>query len=257
MIVLALDTTSRAGGIALLVDHHVVVDKAGDPERSHAERLPADLLAVLVEAKVELSAVDLFAVAAGPGSFTGLRIGIATIQGLAFVMGRSVVAVSALQALAHSAVAQRGLGPGALVGAWMDAYRREVFSALYRVNQGPPFTGAGLAEIEVAEADAPQAILSRWHALGYAPEAITGDGAAVYRSVIHEVFPSLPIAVPSDSSTRPQVGLAGIIARLAADRAHAGEANSPAAVRPLYIRRPDAVVARERAGRAPQDRASE
>src|SRR5438046_705271 len=89
--VLALDTTTRAGSVALVEDGRVLDERAGDATRTHAERLPAELLARLDAGDLTLADVDLFAVASGPGSFTGLRIGIATMQGLAFVGGRRIV----------------------------------------------------------------------------------------------------------------------------------------------------------------------
>src|SRR5262245_22531746 len=102
MRVLSLDTTTRSSSVALVEDERVVCQIEGDPSLTHAERLPGDLIRTLESAGVALAAVDLFAVAAGPGSFTGLRIGIATIQGLAFVAGRRIVAISALEALGHA-----------------------------------------------------------------------------------------------------------------------------------------------------------
>src|SRR2546428_12424490 len=98
MRVLALDTTTRAGSVAIVNDGDVLVERLGDPERSHAERLPTDILIALDASGLAMSDIDIFAVSAGPGSFTGLRIGIATIQGLAFVNRRRVVPVSALTA---------------------------------------------------------------------------------------------------------------------------------------------------------------
>src|SRR5262245_17667106 len=125
MRVLALDTTTRDGSVAVVEDDRVLVERGGDPARTHGERLPGDILIALHEAGLALQDVDLFAVAVGPGSFTGLRVGIATIQGLAFVGQRRVVPVSALLALAHAG--SRDLPVGARIGAWMDAHRGEVF----------------------------------------------------------------------------------------------------------------------------------
>src|SRR5438067_13667736 len=128
MRVLALDTTTRAGSVALIEDDLVVDERAGDASRTHGERLPAEL----AQLGAPWASIDVFAVASGPGSFTGLRIGIATMQGLALVTGRRVVGVSALEALAQ--VASADLSPGALVAPWIDAQRGEVFSALYRIT---------------------------------------------------------------------------------------------------------------------------
>ncbi|HMB82302.1 MAG TPA: tRNA (adenosine(37)-N6)-threonylcarbamoyltransferase complex dimerization subunit type 1 TsaB, partial [Vicinamibacterales bacterium] len=82
MRVLALDTTTRAGSVALVSDDRVVDERSGDGSRTHALRLPGEILTLADEHRWPLSTIDLYAVASGPGSFTGLRIGIATIQGL-------------------------------------------------------------------------------------------------------------------------------------------------------------------------------
>src|SRR3954463_13196783 len=131
MRVLALDTTTRAGSVAVVDDGRVLVEQTGDAARTHAERLPAEVLDALAAAGLALRDVELFAVASGPGSFTGLRIGIATIQGFAFVSQKPVVPVSALRALAEPAA--EGRPAGTRVGAWMDAHRLEVFSALFEI----------------------------------------------------------------------------------------------------------------------------
>src|SRR5215831_5174745 len=104
MQVLALDTTGRQGSVAIVRDDDrelTVAEQSGDPARSHAERLPAELLALVDARGAPMSEIDCFAVASGPGSFTGLRIGIATMQGLASVSRKPMVGVSALTALAQ------------------------------------------------------------------------------------------------------------------------------------------------------------
>src|SRR2546427_2301219 len=122
MRVLALDTTTRAGSVALVDENVIVEERPGDLSRTHAQRLPTEVLAVLETHSVRLSAIDVFAVAAGPGSFTGLRIGLATIQGLAFVTGRPIVGISALEALAQ--IASRGVAAGGALGAWVGGAPR-------------------------------------------------------------------------------------------------------------------------------------
>src|SRR5262245_27591271 len=156
MRVMALDTTSRAGSVALVDDGRVVAERAGDPSRTHGERLPGELAAL----GVDWSSVDVFAVCAGPGSFTGLRIGIATVQGLAFVARRPVVGVSALEAVAQ--LASRDLAEGATIGSWIDAQRGEVFSALYEVSRAPIFTPERLVEIEAPAVGKPSATFDAW-----------------------------------------------------------------------------------------------
>jgi tRNA threonylcarbamoyladenosine biosynthesis protein TsaB len=211
----------------------LLVERVGDASRTHAERLPLAILEALETAGLTSSDVDLFAVAAGPGSFTGLRIGIATIQGFAFVHGRRVAPVSALRALAEVAAADTP--PGARVAAWMDAHRRDVFSALYEVV-APRKRGAATAqliELDTAQVGPPAATLARWSTTGQLPKVVAGDGAALYAEVLKGIR---AVASPP---------LASVIARLAVVAAAAGEVVPPGAVLPLYIRRPDAEVARE------------
>ncbi len=224
VLVLALDTTSRAGSVAVLREGAVIVEETGDPAITHGQRLPSDLMRALDAAHVRLADVDLFAVAAGPGSFTGLRVGIATMQGLAMAAGRRIVAVSALDALARAA--RHG---AARVGAWMDAQRGEVFAALYLADgsrDGEPTS------------EPPDVTLQRWSAfLASEPVRFIGDGAVRYRDVIQRLRPSSPIVEP----VPPLAGLIGVIAYEAPERAVL-----PHAVVPIYIRRSDAEIARAR-----------
>src|SRR3954470_7395271 len=181
MRVIALDTTTRSGSAALIDGDRIVDERAGDGARTHALRMPAEIVDLAAANGWALSDADLFAVASGPGSFTGLRIGIATIQGLALVHRRRVVAVPVLDALAHAV--SRDLADGTVIGAWMDAHRGDVFAALYRVNGGAPFSRARLDEIEGATVGTPAATLSRWRARGETmPAVIVGDGAMLYAS---------------------------------------------------------------------------
>jgi tRNA threonylcarbamoyladenosine biosynthesis protein TsaB len=234
MRVLALDSTTRTGSVALVEDDRVVEERRGDGSRTHAERLPMELVALADAHHLALADVDLYAVASGPGSFTGLRIGIATMQGLAFVHGRRIVAVPALEALAHAAGATRA--PGTLIAAWMDARRRDVFAAVYRVTGAAPFSAARLEEIDGPSVDAPASILNRWtEQMATLPAVFVGDGADLFRSDIEQLVPGAAVlAAPL---------VAGTIGRLAVARA--AEALHPAAVRPLYVRRPDAEIARD------------
>ena len=218
MLVLALDTTTRGGSCALLDDDVVVREQGGDPVRSHAERLPGDLIALLEGTGRSPDDVDVYAVAIGPGSFTGLRVGIATMQGLAFATGKPLIGASALDALAQIARAPR-------VATWVDAWRGEVYAALYEDGR----------EVESPSVERPQTVLAR---LDDRPTLFIGDGAASYADAIRRVLPSATIAEPALPL------LASMIARLAGDEASAGHRPSPHAIRALYVRRPDAEVAR-------------
>ncbi|MGH9174978.1 MAG: tRNA (adenosine(37)-N6)-threonylcarbamoyltransferase complex dimerization subunit type 1 TsaB, partial [Vicinamibacterales bacterium] len=87
MLILALDTTTRDGSVAVSRDDTILAVVRGDGSRTHAERLPREIERALTQAGASARNLDLLAVASGPGAFTGLRIGLATIQGLAMVLG--------------------------------------------------------------------------------------------------------------------------------------------------------------------------
>src|SRR5262245_45885211 len=237
MKVLALDTTTRAGSVALIENERVIDERVGDGSRSHAERLPHDIHAIASAHGVAIPEIDLFAVASGPGSFTGLRIGIATIQGLALVTNRPVVPISALEALAHAA--STSLEAGALVATWMDAHRRDVFAALYRVTAASPFDPARIVELDGATVGDPGSILAAWRdRIAGQRLLLVGDGAVMYADRIASEHPASVIVQPP--------AIAATIGRLALAQAGSGGGIDPAAIRPLYVRRPDAEIDREK-----------
>ncbi len=232
MRVMALDTTTRAGSVAVVADGRVLVEHPGDEARPYAERLPSELFSALAEAGLTSADIDLFVVASGPGSFTGLRVGIATIQGLALVHGKPVAAISALRALAEAAAV--GQDAGTRVAGCMDAYRKDVFTAVYDI--ATPTTGAGVSALTEAEApmvDLPQATIARWAALG-PPAVICGDGV-----------PLCSALWPASTQVVRVPLLAGILGRLACAGADSVAIVPPAGAQPLYVRRPDVEVKRE------------
>jgi tRNA threonylcarbamoyladenosine biosynthesis protein TsaB len=239
MHVLALDTTTRDGSVALVDQHHIVEECRGEAARSHAERLPGELVRLAGAHGLSVGEIDLFAVASGPGSFTGLRIGIATIQGLALTTGRRVVAVSALEALAQSS----GSPPGTFVAAWIDARRQDVFTALYRITDATAFSPERLVEVEGPSVGKPAETLTRWGThVRDASVLFVGDGAILYADTID----TISRGTSPGWTVQPQTPLlAGAIGRIAVARAERGDTIDPGAVQPLYVRRPDAEVARE------------
>lgn len=223
MIVLSLDTTTRAGSAALVDGQQIKYELTGDDRLTHGERLPGELIRVLDGAGIALKDVDLLAVAAGPGSFTGLRVGIAAMQGLAVATGRRIVPVSALDALAYAARQGRGR-----IAAWMDAQRGQVFASLYEKGGETVLAASVLPPLET---------LVAWGREASAPEParFIGDGAVRYAAVIHEKLGDATAIIPPP----PLAGIIGLIAAGNPDRAV-----NPHAVVPVYIRRPDAELAR-------------
>jgi tRNA threonylcarbamoyladenosine biosynthesis protein TsaB len=241
MITLALDTTGAAGSIAVCRDGVVVAEEAGDESRPHGQRLPGEALAVLARAGLSVDAVDLFAVAAGPGAFTGLRIGIAAVQGFAFARRRPAVGISALDAYAHLAITTGRPEPGSLVGVWIDAARDEVFAALYEVPAGAPALEDAVPECLVpATVGTPDTVLARWQGIREGrPLRWAGSGVERYAAAIERARGDRPVA-----DRLPP--LARGIAVLGAAAHRAGRSGLPHAIQPIYVRRPDAELARDR-----------
>jgi tRNA threonylcarbamoyladenosine biosynthesis protein TsaB len=249
MVVLALDTTTSAGSCALLRDDDLVRVQASDQSRPQASRLPGELAAMLEREGVALPEVDILAVGIGPGSFTGLRVGIATMQGLAMALNRPLFGISAFDALASLAFGRSGAasepdpthvptngrpgpghlrGPGLYVATWVDAWRGEVYAALYQNGR----------EIEPPTVDLPEHLLQTF--VGR-PMLFTGDGAAMNRAPISAALGSRA------EFTEPVAPLlAGAMGTLAAREFRAGQRPLPHAIRPLYVRRSDAELARDR-----------
>jgi tRNA threonylcarbamoyladenosine biosynthesis protein TsaB len=226
MVILALDTSSAAGSAALVRDGTVIVERAGDGTRTHGQRLPRELMDVLDEAGVPLANVDAFAIASGPGSFTGLRVGIATMQGLALARRKLLTPISTFEALAFLA-----RGTTSPIAVWIDAHRGQVFATLYAPD--------GRTVLAPPTSLTPQETLDAWAAV-LAPEPVqfAGDGAVLYATAIRERLANRAVI----SNEVPAV--AGAIGMLAA--AEPGRGVAPHAVAPLYVRRPDVELARER-----------
>lgn len=239
MIILALDTATREGSVALRSAHALLGWSSGDPERTHGERLPGDLLALLSAHGTDLHEIEIFAVCTGPGSFTGLRVGLATIQGVALATSRPVIGVPTLEALAHAGLEQRppkGHRP-TLVVPWMDAHRGEVFGAVYRVDRDGVVT-----EHHPAAVGTTDLLLQEWApALKASPVLFVGNAVDRARLAIADalgaqaevrILPSMPPLAPT--------------AALLAQARRTDAATSPHAIRPVYVRRPDAELARDR-----------
>jgi tRNA threonylcarbamoyladenosine biosynthesis protein TsaB len=250
MLVLALDTTTRGGSVAVMRDGTLSECYSGDAALTHGERLPGDVIRLLERQRLMLRDIDLFAVAVGPGSFTGLRIGIAIMQGFALANNRSLIGISALDAL-NAAVQTATDGPSKRMGptylgpvlsdgpdsalrphvaTWMDAQRGEVFSALYD----------GRAMVDGPSVEKPAEILARWqNANQLRVLAFVGEGARAYADLIHQQIPGAEVLAQAPP-------LAPTIAWLAAEQALHQAASPPDAIRPIYVRRPDAELARDR-----------
>jgi tRNA threonylcarbamoyladenosine biosynthesis protein TsaB len=222
MRILAVDTTTSNGSVALLEDRRLVGEIAGESGTTHSARLLGAVDHLLRSESLAIAHVDAFAVAAGPGSFTGIRIGLSTVKALAFASGRPVVPVSSLRALAL----KLALAGAPLVCPVLDAKKGEVYAALFETASGR------LIEAVSQGAYDPDDFFRRLPA--GRTIAFIGGGSVVYREKIvthmreNAVFPSRTLSIAHE------VGLLGL------EGLGEGKGVPADGVEPLYFRRSQA-----------------
>ncbi len=239
MRVLALDTSTRAGGVALVEDDRLVDERRGDPERTPRRAAAAARFSRCSTASVSPRPTSTCSPSPPvPARSRACASASRRCRDSPSCIAGQIAAVSALEALAH--LASSDVTVGSLVGAWMDAQRRDVFSALYRVAPFPLFDPRRLIEIDPPQVVAPALTLTRWRHVARGRtrrlHRRRRDGVRRHdwrrpiRTPASCRIPRWP--APSDES--------------AWSHATSGLAMDPGAVRPLYVRRPDAEVERDR-----------
>jgi tRNA threonylcarbamoyladenosine biosynthesis protein TsaB len=231
MRLLAVETSTLTGAVALLESGGVVAESRVNIAVTHGERLMAAIDGVLRAARWELAHVEAFAVARGPGSFTGLRIGLSTVKGLAFATGKPVVGVPTLDALAWAL-------PFCAypVCAVLDARKNEVYAALYRTLEGR------LEPLGAPRAVPPAILAEELRDGTEGPVVFVGDAVAPFAGVLADVLGMRARLAPADLRL-PSAVTVGELGGAALSR---GETVDPAALEPLYLRPSEAELARER-----------
>ena len=135
MLMLAFEASAKSASAALWRDGTLLGQYFQNCGLTHSVTLLPMAEALLKNCGVPLSAVDVLAVSCGPGSFTGVRIGVSTVKGLAFADDKPCVGVSTLEAMAWNGTA---FGEGSLICCAMDARRSQVYNALFRIRDGKP-----------------------------------------------------------------------------------------------------------------------
>ncbi len=174
MLILAFESSARAASVALVEDGRLISQYSQCSGLTHSRTLLPMAEDMLKNAELSLDKVDLFAVAHGPGSFTGIRIGVSTVKGLAWAADKPCVGVSTLEAMAG-----HGLAAGGLVCPVMDARRSQVYNALFQVENGKP--------VRLCE-DRPIALSQLAEELRTlnAPAFLIGDGAELAEKYLRE-----------------------------------------------------------------------
>jgi tRNA threonylcarbamoyladenosine biosynthesis protein TsaB len=231
MKVLALSTSTPRGSAAVLDDRAAIAEATYADLKGHAERLFAAIDVALAEAGLHRTAIEAVACDVGPGSFTGVRVGVASAKGIALALGIPIFGVPSLEAMAARAFAEGAAGADDLVLAAIDAKKSEVFLAVYALEGGalrtvsPPRHCAAVPEALVLSGgtrrivvvgEIAATILAQPRPLDLGPAPYLARGAAL----------DLPDAV--------------WVGRCAVAGLAAGAGVDPAVLEPLYVRAPDA-----------------
>lgn len=232
MKILAIDSSGLVASVALLDDDKLVGEYTIHNKKTHSQTLLPMIDAMLTMAEVPVEEVDMLAVAAGPGSFTGLRIGASTAKGLAQALAIPIVPVPTLEGLAYNLQ-----GADALVCPIMDARRNQAYYGIYNVKNEIP-------EV-IAEQDAApmEEVIAKVNEQG--KEVIfIGDGVPVFREMIEKQI-TVPYTFGADSVRYQK---AASVAVLGKEYEKRGKAVKAAEFAPIYLRMSQAERERKERG---------
>ena len=241
-LILSFETATRAGSVALTRGSQLLALRTGEAQTSHSTKLLQNIEELLAESGAALPDVELFAAASGPGSFTGLRIGLATVKAFAATLKRPCVGISTLYAVAHAAgFSERTLS-------MIPAGRGEVFAQLLSVDE------AGMV-LPLSEAVHQQPLKLLESVINFGRLKLAGEGAQQHEPLIKARAERASILLLKETATHEEVStdderlwllaspadaLAADIATLAYLSYRGGEAVGPEELKAIYVRPSDA-----------------
>ena len=221
MNILAVDTATESCSIACTSNRDVIIESTLQKKQTHSKHLFGIILSVLQLVGLRLDQLDGFAVTKGPGSFTGVRIGMSAVKGLSMATHKPIVGISTLEALAMQAAT-----PSMLICPMIDARRKEIYSAGYRLTEGR----LSLASRE--QVMVPSQFLSRIDE----PSVFVGSGALSYRQQIADILGEFAHFAPRGQ----HVIRASTVAWLSLARFRQSHYDHLAEFTPTYLRKSDA-----------------
>jgi tRNA threonylcarbamoyladenosine biosynthesis protein TsaB len=216
-LILALETATEKGSLALVAGDHVLLEYSLESHSDYLTRLMPGVAAILRHTGKEVSDLAGVTVSAGPGNFTGLRIGLATAKTLAWSLGCPLVPVPTMEVLA----AEFPFAPHP-IGVVMDAKRGEVFWGLFKCTEDQPRMLEGPLRLPVA--DLPARLVQ--------PLLLTGPGLDAHRETLTRLLPPEIAWAPAEL----RLPRAATLARLGRRRLEAGLTANPAQLVPTYLR---------------------
>lgn len=229
MIVLGIDSSGIVASVAIVDDKNVISEFTVNNKQTHSQTLLPMIDKVVQMSEIPLESIDAIAVASGPGSFTGLRIGSATAKGFGLALAKPVISVPTLDGLAY-----RAADFGGIICPIMDARRGQVYTAAYRMESGCLNCVIGQKAVDIRE------ILSELSDLGE-NVLFLGDGVEVHRGIIEEEmaaeFSFSPVHMSKQS--------AAAVASLGIVYYGEGRYESAGEHKPVYLRKSQAERERE------------
>ena len=222
MIVLSMDSSSLVTTVALLRDEHVLGEATINFKREHSVILMEKVQELLKDCDVDIKEVDGFVVSKGPGSFTGLRIGMATVKGLSMGVNKPYVSISSLDALAYSLINFDGL-----ICPIMDALRDSVFTCFYKNSNGNLEKVIDYSALDLEE------LVNQISAISD-KVIFTGDGVYKHKAFLQEKLPNAVFA-PNHLSIIKASSL-GELGMIELKEGRIDDMNSS----PLYLKKPQA-----------------
>lgn len=222
MLILGIETSTSIGGVALIDNKGLIAEYRLNIGMVHSERLVPAIDRILSDAGIRLENLDGIAVSIGPGSFTGLRIGLSTAKGIQAATGKSVIPVPTLDAMA--AMAQFS---GCQICPMIDARKKEVYAAIFEHSNS-----SGISRITDYMVDKPEKILGSI----YGEAIFLGDGADLYRDLIIDRLGDKALFVPKNLSPS-----AAAIAELGSNMLRDGIKHEEILI-PFYIRKSEAEI---------------
>ncbi len=223
MIILSIDTSTPSASAAIVDDGRILAECMLSGQKNHSERLLQIVDRLFDWTGIARESIDCIAVSVGPGSFTGLRVGISTAQGLAFALDKPLAGVPTLEVVASQAT-----GGDGFVSPMIDARKQQVYASLYRS------TGGVLEQVQPATVLDPVA----WVESLTQPAVLIGAGAAVYSERIAACAAAKSCIVAPEHLGIPRASTLAILAQAQ----YACCAGRPELVSALYVRPPDAFI---------------
>lgn len=219
MKIFAIETSTMMGSVAIMDQAGLIAEYRLNIKSTHSERLMKTIDEVLKDSSLTLEDIDGYAVSIGPGSFTGLRIGLSTVKGLSFITKKPIAAIPTLDALAcNISFSQYQICP------MLDARKKEIYTSLYsNTEEGEMIK---LLEDTVIK---PESFLRKIKE----PTVFLGEGATIYREIIRESLGPLAFFAPSAK----QLPSAASVAELGLNAIMSGRSEDPATLVPKYIRK--------------------